>query len=114
MAGGPWLEVVEEEAELRESQVWRAAAEEELRMGPWREEGEEEAGLLSHPWTAEAEGAEQSSGGGPAAEEEGLLHGKEVVEVLQGEQSTSTLSSSLPLQSPSTSSSPPPTESTWW
>lgn len=46
--GGPWLEVVEEEAELQESQVWRAAAEEELRRGPWTEEGEEE-GLLSHP-----------------------------------------------------------------
>lgn len=72
---------MEEEAELRESQVWRAAVEEELRTGPLREEGEEEEGLLSHLWTAEGEGAEQSSGGGPAAEEEGLLHGKEVVEV---------------------------------
>lgn len=94
-AGGPWLEEVEEEAELQESQVWRAAAAEEPRRGPSTEEGEEE-GLLSHPWTAEGEGAEQSSGGGQAEEEE-LRHGKEVVEGLQREQSTlSPLQSQLP------------------
>lgn len=93
-AGGPWLEVVEEEAELRESQVWKAVAEEELRRGPWTEEGEEEEeGLLSHPWTAAA--AEQSSGGGPGEEEEeeGLRYDKEVVEV----PASSVHSSRLPL-----------------
>lgn len=79
-AGGPWLEVVEGEAELRESRVWRVAAEEELRWGPWTEEGGEEEGLLSHPWTAAGEGVEQSSGGGEGEGEE-LRHGKEVVEV---------------------------------
>lgn len=95
-AGGPWLEVVEEEAELQESQVWRAAAEEELRRALSTEEEGEQEGLLSHPWTVEGEEAEQSSGVEQAAAE-GLHHGKEAVEVLHGEQST--LSSSTPLQS---------------
>lgn len=83
------MEVVEE-AELQESPVWRVAAEEELRRGPATEEGEEVEGLLFHPWKAEGEGAEQSSEGGQAVEEEVLRHGKEVVEVLQREQLTST------------------------
>lgn len=78
-AGGLWWEV-EEEAELLESPVWRAAAAEELRRGPLTVEGEE--GLLGHLWTGEEEEAEQSCGE-VVEVGEGLRHEKEVVEVLQ-------------------------------
>lgn len=81
-AGGLWWEV-EEEAELLESPVWRAAAAEELRRGPLTVEGEE--GLLCRLWTGEEEEeAEAEQSCGEVAEVgEGLRHEKEVVEVLQ-------------------------------
>lgn len=80
VAGGLWWEV-EEEAELPESPVWRAAAAEELRRGPLTVEGEE--GLLCRLWTGEEEEEAEQSCGEVAEVGEGLRHEKEVVEVLQ-------------------------------
>lgn len=82
-AGGLLLWGAVEEAGLLEFPVWRAVVEEELRRGPWTEEGEE--GLRGHLWTGEEEEEEvELSCGGAEEEEEGHRHGKEVVEVLQG------------------------------
>lgn len=80
-AGGLLLWEVVEEVGLLEFPVWRAVVEEELRRGPWTEEGEE--GLRGCLWTGEEEEVELSCGGAEE-EEEGHRHEKEVVEVLQG------------------------------
>lgn len=78
----PWWEEVEE-AGHPEFLVWREVEVVELRLGLWREEGEEE--LLGPLWTEVEEGVEPSCGEAEEEEEEGHHHEKEVEGELQVE-----------------------------